>query len=1064
MSVSEHYFSQYSERVQQKFRQIVHYPITLLVSPLGFGKTDALTKYINLTTHKVCRVTLENKHRFLKEFITHLHDCLIQAFPSVNWFEMNQAVYPSILFDDETAQTWLGLIKAKIESLEQPIILVLEHYDHIDEDSFIHRLLSRFINMLPNNLHVLISSRYFPAGDVFRRAELQNRLLEINEQDLRLSVSEIRVLFDEHYKHPLTQKEIEDIYNLTLGWKMAIHAAYLYLSRGGKVEQIVNDPILTLPSFFEFLEADIIKSLPTMLQGFLCEICIFEEIDLDQLNHLYHGKGIEFLTIIEKHRILLHSDVTSFKKIHPLIKHYLKVKTNQQSLKQQYRKASFYYLNREDYPDSIPFLIGAGDWEELAYLISTLGSRLIYLGHLKIVVEAIKSLPTSYKSIFPRIYIVEGDYYRLHSEYTTALTLYKQAFIICNDIGDQEGAVMALEGEVRVYLDTVKPNKAQSLIKQAYKHMKVTNEHKARLLHLMAENYINSGKPNRAKHVIRLGRKLSTSTNVEVQESRLLLRTGQLHAVDTLLHKEELKIKEETPLIHGFRETSLVHSLVNSFIGQPEIAKKRAQQGILLGTQMKSPFIEATGWARMGHAMQIVTPINFQLAEQCYVTSLQIFEEIGVEWGQAEPLMGLSLLHGFEGNYDLAISYGTEACRIASAVTDQWMYFLTQLCMGIASYHQNNFHDALKLFTSSLFGIRKCGDNFLEATALLWISYTYYQLENDIETYNYFERSLDLISQNGYEFIFLKRSMFSAKDLQMNIPLLIEIQQQKRSTHAFATKILQELGFSQTKFHPGYTLKIETLGGFRVWLGDREVFEKDWQRANAKRLFQYLITKRKQEVPKEVIQVELWPELDEDTLDRDFKVALNALTKALEPERKARSSSFYVIRNGSTYRLNPDSGYQLDIDLFQKLFEEALKEKNDEKAKVKLENGFILYKGDFLADNLYEDWAIEERERLQVLFLRGSEKLAYLLLLFKEYEQAIKVAEQVIEKDPCWEEAYRIIMISYSKLLNRTMALRWYEKCKQNLTEELGVEPMLLTRTIREQIQNGLEVNIDPLK
>lgn len=1056
--------NQYTNRVLNKINQMINYPLTLLVSPPGFGKSQLLQEYIKQANNTVFFITLEKKHRYVKEFIAYLTSTLHKTFPKINWDDVNQSIYPSILFDEETANKWLNQLKIIIESVDQPVIIIIENYDLIEEESFIYRLFHRFISMLPPNLHVLITSCHFPSGEAFQMAELQNRLLEINEQDFRLSPHEIKTLFADEYHLPITDKEVEDLYALTMGWKMALHAAFLYISRGGKVEQIVSDPLLTLPSFFTFLEEELIKALPTFMQGFLYEISIFEEIDLEVLNYLYRNNGLEMLAIIEKHRILLHSDVTSRKKLHPMIKLFLLSKLDKNALKQLHRRVSYYYLNRSDYPASIPFLIGVQEWEELAYLVSTLGSKLIYFGHIKIVMDAIQALPSSYKSAFPRTLIVEGDYYRLHSEYNTALEKYQSAYQVCQNQADEEGALLAVEGEVRIYLDTVKPNKAYHLLKRTYQKYQLSSEWKLRLIHLMAENYINIGKPRRTNFLLRLGQKLSNGQMIEVRESRLLLRTGQLPALDTLLQKEELKTKEETPLIHGFRETSLVHSLVASFMGQADIAKKRAQQGILLGTQLKSPFIEATGWARMGHAMQIVDPHNFKLSEECYLTSLQIFEEIGLEWGQAEPLMGLSLLHGKSGNYDLAITYGTEACRIASGVTDYWMYHLSQLCMGIASYLAGKFDEALSIFTEALTGIRKCGDQFLESIILLWTSYAHYQLENEEKTYRYFTMSIASIAKNSFDFVFLKHSMFGHRDIQINVPLLLEVQQQRGTNHAYATKILQELGFSHTKFHPGYTLKIETLGGFRVWLGDREVLEKDWQRVNAKRLFQYLITKRKQEVPKEIIQTVLWPELDEDSLDRDFKVALNALTKALEPDRKARSSSFYVIRNGSTYRLNPDSGYYLDVDMFEKLYEEGIREKDLEKAKSKLEMGFSLYSGDFLADNLYEDWAIEERERLQVLYLRGSERYAYLLLRFKDYEQSIKVAGTIIDKDPCWEEAYRIIMFAYAKLKNRTLALRWYEKCKQNLFDELGIEPMLITRKLKEQIQNGIELELDLLK
>ena len=50
--------------------------------------------------------------------------------------------------------------------------------------------------------------------------------------------------------------------------------------------------------------------------------------------------------------------------------------------------------------------------------------------------------------------------------------------------------------------------------------------------------------------------------------------------------------------------------------------------------------------------------------------------------------------------------------------------------------------------------------------------------------------------------------------------------------------------------------------------------------------------------------VDLWPELDAVRADRDFKVALNALNEALQPDRPARSLSVYMARQGTSYGLN----------------------------------------------------------------------------------------------------------------------------------------------------------------
>jgi DNA-binding SARP family transcriptional activator len=129
-----------------------------------------------------------------------------------------------------------------------------------------------------------------------------------------------------------------------------------------------------------------------------------------------------------------------------------------------------------------------------------------------------------------------------------------------------------------------------------------------------------------------------------------------------------------------------------------------------------------------------------------------------------------------------------------------------------------------------------------------------------------------------------------------------------------------------------------------------------------------------------------------------------------------------------------------------------LEEQDAAKAIHALEKGLALYKGDYMPDRRYQDWSIEERERLQVLYLRGGEKLAKLYQQEQRYEASIHWCEQILEKDCCWEEAYRLLMLCHSTLSNRNQAIKWYQKCCRVLERELGVKPMAATTRMYESL------------
>lgn len=136
------------------------------------------------------------------------------------------------------------------------------------------------------------------------------------------------------------------------------------------------------------------------------------------------------------------------------------------------------------------------------------------------------------------------------------------------------------------------------------------------------------------------------------------------------------------------------------------------------------------------------------------------------------------------------------------------------------------------------------------------------------------------------------------------------------------------------------------------------------------------------------------------------------------------------------------SGYSLDAEHFEREVQNGLKEKNPDRAIALLKTGLKRYQGEYLPDLRYEDWAREERERLQRLFLRGAERLADLLLQQKREEESMEWAQRMLKLDSCWEEAYRLLMVAAYRKNRRSEAIRWYKKCVEELDKELGVPPM----------------------
>ncbi|MCE7979828.1 MAG: transcriptional regulator [Caldilinea sp. CFX5] len=250
-------------------------------------------------------------------------------------------------------------------------------------------------------------------------------------------------------------------------------------------------------------------------------------------------------------------------------------------------------------------------------------------------------------------------------------------------------------------------------------------------------------------------------------------------------------------------------------------------------------------------------------------------------------------------------------------------------------------------------------------------------------------------------------------------------------------------------------LHVQTLGGFRVWYQGAEVPTTAWGREKAIHLFQFFITVRRQYVHKEQIMDRLWPDLDIDKGDRDFKVALNSINRALEPEREPRSEPLFVKRYGLAYGLDFENVW-LDTEAMELLISAGNQATlgptpNADFAIACYEAAVQLYHGDYLPERRYEDWTSAERERLQLLALNTMTTLAELLLQKMPLE-SIRLTQRVLSIDPVWEDAYRIQMRAFAAQRNRPMALRTYQRCTEVLAEEFGVDPLPETSELYDQI------------
>ncbi len=1028
----------------KKFRLMLGAPLSLVHTGPGYGKTTALATYLADQHIEACWYQIDEQDGTLPVFLQHLAESIRRQHAPFGAEMLSALETIKQTPTPDEVETLVDLFAQECMQVTDDILLILDNYHEVQPSFFIDQWMQLAVRNLPNHVRIVILSRHQPHWPWLSLMKARGECFELTSADFAFSIEEMEALFADEYDISLSTDECEMIQQATLGWIMAVRGIGEKLSLGAELPNTLTE----LSHLIHLLETEVFEKQEPVMRQFLQSTAVFECFTTD---HCRHVAGTEDETLLEeavRRNLFLITSSDGRYRYHPLFRRLLlsKLAGQPERYVTLHQSAAEFFYRQGDEQLAFEHLRLIENWKQLGEWLFLVADRLLHTGKLDTLYEWSKQLPEEVKQQYHWLWFYQAEVERYRCLYPKAFASYQRFVALAEQKQDTIGQCRGLEGLARVHLDSVQGLKAEELLKRAIELLEPHDHEIApRLYRLLAEIYTNRGDAKQAACWYQKSQELQEQTEVEL-ESRLLFRTGRLQSALQLLEsslQSELK-QSIPPLTRSYRETSLLLAWLCGMNGEWEKGIAAADIAIRQGQEAHSPFVEACGYVRKAHAAlmsQEYTPEQIRLY---YLKGLRMMEELQSTRGKAETLLGLTLLHGREKALDLALAYGQRGLQETEAIRDDWLNSLVRLAVGIAYAYSGRDEQARETFSECVERLSRCGDSYAVAICHLWLSFLAYRQKMWEDFVPAVTQALSAIQSGEYNFLLQRPTMFTPNDVQRLMPILIEAQQ-RQIYPDYVSHLLTELGLQNVSFHPGYTLRIQTLGQFRVWLGERELSDKAWQRGKAKQLFQLLLTKRQHLLAREEIFSYLWAESDEEAATRDFKVALNALNKALEPNREARASAFFIQRHGSSYGFNLASGYYIDVEEFEKLVSLGIAEEEPRHAVALLEKGLAYYQGEYLPDCRYDDWCMEERERLHVMFLRGAEKLARAYLDLGQLDAAIKWCEAIVRVDDCWEEAYRMLMTAYYRKNNRAQAIRWYEKCVAKLQEQLGVQPLPAT-------------------
>ena len=1062
-------------RLVEKLTESLDYRLTILQAPVGYGKTTALAalaERIAPTSARVAWYTITEDDTDPERFLAHVIAAFRRALP-------NLAESAAVALDQAARAAadhdWRRVIDTLINAITQantgdlPLVLIEEDYHLISRTRAVTELQERLVNYMPDFLHVIVSVRHQLDDPALTAWRARGQVLDIGPADLTFSTEDIKTLFADVLGTPLSEADARFIAEKTEGFPMALQSVWQALRAGGEqrdVREVLQssaadgDSSPSLRTLFDVLTRNVLNDLRPELRDFLRATSILRILAPDACDALVANvNAARILQRLHSQGLFIVSVGQRQYRYHALFQEFLRSQLSADDALALHRRAVAFYRQTGNLQEAFYHAFTAGDVEQAAEYLVQFGEQALQMGQIETLNERINALPPELLIKHPRLQLYLGDICRMRNRFKEAQLWYTQAEALWRVRGDRSGMSQAMRAKAMVHLDTMQPALAQEMLEQAIALSEGISDQitQARTLEMLAENKLNLGFPDEAERLRQQAQALRSGNSSEDALSvRVKIRTGRLNEARAILEQwaEDERFSSNGRFPHAYRETKLLLAFVHVLQGEVEGALPLIYESIELGELHSLSFVSAMAQVRLGDARQLMAD-EHALADaiRAYRSAINTGKQLAVVRVQATASRGLARAYGVSGDLDAARSVAREGVALSKEVGDGWLAAHVELAFGSALAFASQYSEAIEVLRRAVDGFRGVGDEFCLAAAWLWLALAYRESGQPEHASAALNETLSRCLAQGYDFLLTRPSLLGSPDLRRMFPLLAETGAHGTDRHArYAAQLLAAAGLPKLELHPGYQLRVFTLGEFRVWRGAHEIQSSDWQRDRARQLFQLFVTRRGHRLQREEITETLWAEAKPAAAWRDFRVALNALFKALEPNRTADAPSAYIGRDGSTYFLRPEADIWIDAVALEHACDSAAKAPDDLATLTALETALTAYAGDYLADAPYEAWALSERERLQALALRAMEQLARSKLAHDCPADAIHWCEQILKRDNCWENAYRIAMRAYAEQGNRAQAMRVFERCLNALRDELGVAPSPQTLAVHDML------------
>ncbi|MBI2266461.1 MAG: winged helix-turn-helix domain-containing protein [Armatimonadetes bacterium] len=241
-------------------------------------------------------------------------------------------------------------------------------------------------------------------------------------------------------------------------------------------------------------------------------------------------------------------------------------------------------------------------------------------------------------------------------------------------------------------------------------------------------------------------------------------------------------------------------------------------------------------------------------------------------------------------------------------------------------------------------------------------------------------------------------------------------------------------------------IKVFTFGRFQAYRNGLLLAHQEWgARSKVVELFKYLVAQAGHVVYVDQLMEIFWPSSPLDQSKKTLCNYIHYLRRVMNPLGSRPGDVPFLRRvSGGGYILETDSPEcWCDHVEFTSWAEKGLKKaaKDPETGMEYLQRAVDLYVGDFLAGNVYDDWVVAHRQRLQNLYHDVLKCLSSIHEKKSDKAAALSCHRRILANDPGNEPAAQYVIKQLAGDGAITETIQVYESLRTHLAREFAEEP-----------------------